>query len=123
MSLVENPGVFSARFAGEGAKDEENNKKLLRLMENIPGLDRGAQFRCTMVLIIPHGKTIVSEGICRGRIAFEASGLGGFGYDPIFIPYGYNKTMAELSAQEKNRISHRAMALLKLKKELLEKGL
>ena len=117
------PGVLSARFSGEGATDESNNRKLLELLSNIPMEKRGAQFRCVMALIYPNGKILTAEGICRGRIAYKPIGDKGFGYDPIFIPNGYDKTFSQLGSHVKNQISHRAIALYKMKGIMIREGL
>lgn len=109
------PGIFSARFAGEKATDRENNLKLLNLLRDFPLERRGAQFRCVIAIAVPHGKIEVVEGICRGGVGVCEVGGQGFGYDPIFIPVGYNKTFAELNASVKNKISHRGRALEKAK--------
>jgi XTP/dITP diphosphohydrolase len=129
------PGVHSARFAalGEGAagpsptalaensSDTDNNAKLLRLLADVPLEKRTARFRCVLSLIqikppqpTPAGHLF--DGACEGRIAFEPAGQGGFGYDPLFIPTGLQQSFAELGEDVKNRISHRAQALEKLKK-------
>lgn len=110
------PGVHSARFAGENATDEENNAKLLSLMKDIPANRRRARFRCVLTMYWPDGCYLQAEGTCPGSIGYVPAGKGGFGYDPLFILDGHNKTMAELTAEEKNKVSHRAMAL----KALLE---
>lgn len=112
------PGVYSARFAGEHATDEENNTKLLELLANVPEEDRGAQFVSVITMIWPDGEKIVARGECRGHILYEAQGENGFGYDPLFVPDGFDKTFAELTPEEKNQISHRAIALQDLKREL-----
>ena len=117
------PGVLSARFSGEGATDESNNRKLLELLSNIPMEKRGAQFRCVMALIYPNGRILTAEGICRGRIAYKPIGDKGFGYDPIFIPNGYDKTFSQLGSHVKNQISHRAIALDKMKGIMIREGL
>lgn len=109
------PGIYSARFAGENATDRENNLKLLNLMKDVPSDRRGAQFRCVIAIASPDGRVDVVEGVCRGDIGFSEKGGGGFGYDPIFIPAGYNKTFAELGMTTKNKISHRGKALEKAK--------
>lgn len=109
------PGVLSARFAGEDATDGENNLKLIHLLKDIPGGRRGAQFKCVITIALPGGKVEVVEGICRGDIGFSERGGQGFGYDPVFIPTGYNKTFAEISMSAKNKISHRGRALEKAK--------
>jgi XTP/dITP diphosphohydrolase len=110
------PGVYSARYAGEGASTQENNRKLLKEMEAIPLSKRGARFKCVLALVSPEGKEVVVEGSCRGRIGFKEIGKKGFGYDPLFVLPSYGKTMAQLSVEEKNRISHRGKALRKLRK-------
>ncbi len=117
-ALQGKPGIYSARFAGEDATDAKNNEKLLLEMKDIPIEKRGAQFRCVIVAYRPDGKWIKTEGICRGTITTEPRGEKGFGYDPVFLPEGLNKTMAELSMEEKNKISHRGKALLELKREI-----
>lgn len=114
------PGVYSARYAGEGCDDEQNNAKLLNALEEVPEEERGARFICSMVLLFPNGKILKAEGVTEGKIGFERKGQGGFGYDPLFVlPNG--KTMAELSPKEKNQISHRGKALRKIK-DLLEEA-
>ncbi len=110
------PGIHSARFAGEKATNRENKRKLLRQLEGIPLSRRGARFRCSIALVSPEGKEAVVEGECRGTIGFEEVGRKGFGYDPLFILPGLGKTMAQLTLEEKNRISHRGKALRKLRK-------
>jgi XTP/dITP diphosphohydrolase len=109
------PGVRSARFAGEPANTEKNNKKLLDLLEGVPYEKRTARFRCVMALAAPDGNVKTSEASVEGRIVLKPSGSSGFGYDPLFIPNGHDLTMAELDLAEKNRISHRGLALAKLK--------
>jgi XTP/dITP diphosphohydrolase len=118
-SLKGLPGIYSARYAGEGASDRENNQKLLREIEGIPISKRGARFKCVMAIVSHDGKEAVAEGSCRGRIGFRGVGKKGFGYDPIFILTQYGKTMAQLTLEEKNRVSHRGKALKKLRKILL----
>jgi len=110
------PGIYSARYAGERASNRENNQKLLHEMEGIPISKRGARFRCSLAIASPEGKERVVEGTCRGRIGFREVGKRGFGYDPIFILPRYGKTMAQLTLEEKNRVSHRGKALRKLGK-------
>lgn len=112
------PGVHSARFAGEGATDEENNAYLLKLLEGVPPTERGARFVCTLALAIPGEKTITVEGSCRGTLATYPRGSNGFGYDPLFILEGEAKTFAELEREVKNRISHRGKALAQMKEIL-----
>ncbi len=108
------PGVYSARFSGEGATDERNNAKLLEMLRSVPPHKRGAQFRCVMVLYSPEGDYVLTQGIWRGRIATEPSGDGGFGYDPIFIDEEKGMTAASMDMETKNRRSHRGRALLKI---------
>jgi len=112
------PGVHSARFAGEGASDADNNSKLLKLLEDIPLSQRGASFRCVLAVLNPKGKELVVEGECRGAIGHEERGRNGFGYDPIFLLPELGKTLAELPIDEKNKISHRGKALATLKEVL-----
>jgi XTP/dITP diphosphohydrolase len=113
------PGVYSARYAGDGASDRENNRKLLKEMEGIRISERGARFKCVMALVSPDGREAISEGSCRGRIGFREAGKKGFGYDPLFIlPRG--KTMAQLTVEEKNKVSHRGKALRKLRRIILK---
>ena len=107
------PGVLSARYAGEHGRDADNNAKLLGELKDIP--DRGAQFHCAIALASPDGGIWIAEGICRGRLIDSPRGTGGFGYDPLFVPDGFDKTFAELGSDVKNRISHRAKALAKAK--------
>jgi len=109
------PGIYSARYAGEGASPQENNRKLLRELNGIPRSKRGARFICVIALVFPDDGEVVSEGVCRGRIGFREVGKRGFGYDPLFIFPRYGKTMAQLSIAEKNRISHRGKALRKIR--------
>jgi XTP/dITP diphosphohydrolase len=128
------PGVHSARFAAldksENSHDADNNTKLLRLLEKVPLEKRTARFRCVIALaLVPWGKiecaspvcfadeleTQIFDGACEGRIQFSASGHGGFGYDPLFVPDGFTQSFAELGEAVKNQLSHRAQALTKLK--------
>jgi len=111
------PGVLSARFAGESAADAENNEKLLNLMHHVPLGERRGRFRCVMALAVPDG-TRTFEGVVEGEIALKPAGIHGFGYDPIFIPDGYDKTFAELGNGIKSGISHRTRALEKVIKFL-----
>lgn len=109
------PGVHTARWAGEPADDVNNRKKVLRELEGVA--DRAARFR-TVVTLIHDGKQEQMAGVVNGHIAFEECGAGGFGYDPLFVPEGYDKTFASLPAEVKNSISHRARAMEKLSKRL-----
>jgi XTP/dITP diphosphohydrolase len=108
------PGVRSARYAGEQATDEQNNDKLLAEMRGVPPRRRRAQFRATLALVGP-GSEVSTEGVCTGRLAEAPRGSNGFGYDPIFVPDGFTRTYAELTQEEKNRISHRARAAERMK--------
>ncbi len=103
------PGVFSSRYDGESARDKDNINKLLRELSGLS--NRKGRFICTLALVTPGGKEIVVEGTCEGIIIDEPRGEGGFGYDPVFFVPEMNKTFAELSSEEKNRISHRARAV------------
>ncbi len=109
------PGVRSARFARTKATDVENNEKLLRLLENTPDKSRKAQFVCHIALAREGHLLTTLEGIAKGKIAFEPKGKNGFGYDPVFVPTKYEKTFAEMETSFKNKISHRGLALKKLK--------
>ena len=112
------PGVYSARFAGPGAGDEANNRKLLEELKGVPIGKRSAAFICFMAVADPSGKSITASGSCEGIIKEIPSGDGGFGYDPLFYVENYGCTMAELAPQIKNRISHRGRAVAELKKGL-----
>ena len=114
------PGVFSARYAGLKATDEMNNRKLLQEMRGVPPRRRHAQFRSVLALV-GEGMEEVTEGVCPGVLGETPRGTNGFGYDPIFIPDGFTKTYAELSAEEKNQISHRAKSFAKMKHVLQRK--
>ncbi len=116
------PGIYSARYAGPKASDQENRKKLLKALDGIPISKRGASFKCAIAMVSPDGWELVTEGSCRGRIGFKEIGRNGFGYDPIFIIPRYGKTMAQLSLEEKNRVSHRGKALRKLRRLLKNFG-
>ncbi|MBI5047488.1 MAG: XTP/dITP diphosphatase [Deltaproteobacteria bacterium] len=119
-ALGKRPGIFSALYAGENATDEENNRKLLKELNDLPLEKRHASYRCVIALVSHAGKEETFEGNCDGLIALEPKGAGGFGYDPLFYVPEYGKTMAELSPDIKNRISHRGKALAKLRKKLIE---
>ncbi len=114
------PGIYSSRYAGERAKDEDNILKLLKELGEFSLDERTARFKCCAVLFIHEDKIFKTEGVCEGHIADKPHGSNGFGYDPIFVPSGYNKTMAELPIEVKNKISHRGQAFRRMK-ELLEK--
>lgn len=105
------PGVYSARYAGAAATDDENNAKLLKAMDAVTEADRAAAFHCAIAVTSRAGNVHTFAGRCPGRILPRRRGNGGFGYDPLFVPDGCTQTYAELSEIEKNRISHRAQAL------------
>jgi XTP/dITP diphosphohydrolase len=117
------PGVHSARFAAldktDNSPDTDNNAKLLRLLQTVPPEKRTARFRCVIALVPlaanAHATPQIFDGACEGRIQLAASGGGGFGYDPLFIPNGHQASFAELGEEVKNQLSHRAQALAKVK--------
>jgi XTP/dITP diphosphohydrolase len=112
------PGVYSARFAGEGADDSVNNSKLLAELKDVPQERRQAAFICAMAFVMPDGIEQLFNGRVVGHVLPEERGSGGFGYDPLFLVDGFERTMAELSLEEKNRISHRGQALEQFRKYL-----
>src|SRR6185503_930159 len=114
------PGVFSARYAGEHASDADRRALLLSELTRIGDTVRRARFVSAVAIATPDGAILnVSEGICDGTITLAPRGAGGFGYDPLFVPDGYDQTFAELADTVKNRISHRALALIRTKEFLL----
>ena len=112
------PGVYSARYAGEGCTYDDNNVKLLAALEGVPEEERGACFVTVITMIWPDGSKLIARGECKGRIIEELRGDKGFGFDPLFIPDGYDKTFAEMEPEAKNAISHRARALEELERLL-----
>lgn len=112
------PGVRSARYAGDRAGDEENMLRLLDALNDVADADRTARFRCVVAVVAPDGGAWTADGVCEGRILREPRGESGFGYDPVFVPAGYQKTFAELDAGVKNRISHRAVAIRRIAEAL-----
>ena len=104
------PGIFSARFAGEQRSDADNNEKVLQLLEDVADANRTARFFCAIAIVLPNGDEYTVEGTCEGVILRALQGEGGFGYDPLFYVPDMGKTFAELSMEEKNRISHRGHA-------------
>jgi XTP/dITP diphosphohydrolase len=116
-ALKGEPGVLSARYAGEHANDSANITKLLAALSGVPASARSARFRCVAVLVGPGGE-FVGEGTCEGAIGFGPRGNGGFGYDPLFTPDGFVKTFAELDPQQKHAVSHRGRALMSLKEKV-----
>lgn len=105
------PGVRSRRYAGRDATDAERNARLLARLAKVPDPKRTARFRCVLALMGPDGRVWTAEGVCEGRITHAPRGEHGFGYDPIFQVAGLDRTMAELTPEEKDRLSHRARAL------------
>lgn len=113
------PGVYSARFAGEHATDDENVKKLLAELQDVPKDKRGARFACAMCLIFPDGRKIETFGTsCPGIIVDSKRGENGFGYDPVFFAPEFGKTFSEMTMEEKNKVSHRKAALTALSEKL-----
>jgi len=110
------PGVYSARFAGNNADYDANNRKLLRLLKGFSESKRKARFICAVAIADKDGLVGVVRGECSGRITFEPKGRNGFGYDPVFFSPKYNETFAQLSSKEKNAVSHRGRALRKARK-------
>jgi XTP/dITP diphosphohydrolase len=108
------PGTRSARFAGPNAGDADNLRLLIELIRDVPATERTARYRCVAVCAWPDGRHVAAEGTCEGSLIPEPRGTGGFGYDPIFVPAGERRTMAELSAEEKDAISHRGQAFRRL---------
>lgn len=104
------PGIYSARFAGEQHDDAANNQKLLHLLKEVPDEKRTGQFFCAIAIVLPDGREYTVEGTCPGKILRQLKGTGGFGYDPLFYVEELQKTFAELTMEEKNRISHRGQA-------------
>lgn len=119
-SLGGAPGVRSSRYAGPACDPEANKDKLLRELDGVPTRARGARFVCVAALVIPDGREWLARGEVEGRIADGSRGTGGFGYDPLFIPAGYECTFAEMTSEEKNEISHRTRAFQAIKTFLEE---
>jgi XTP/dITP diphosphohydrolase len=109
--LSSRPGPRSARYAGESATDLENLRELVEELRGLPEMERKGTYRCVAVVAWADGREVWAEGACEGTLLVEPQGSEGFGYDPIFVPVGYPRTMAQLSLDEKNVISHRARAL------------
>ncbi len=118
--LGDEPGIYSARYAGEHGDDEANNQKLIERLRPYHGDDRRAHYVCAVALVFPDGKCVTAEGTCEGILRDFYAGTGGFGYDPLFYLPAFEKTMAELSLSEKNSISHRGKALRELVAKLSE---
>jgi len=109
------PGPRSARFAGPDATDERNLAELIRSIRGIPAAGLTARYRCVAASVAPGGEPVSAEGLCEGTLTTRPRGSGGFGYDPIFVPVGWERTMAELEPDEKDRISHRGRAFRALR--------
>jgi XTP/dITP diphosphohydrolase len=112
------PGPRSARYAGVGATDDRNLSALIGALAGVPGPGRTARYRCVATVAWPGGPEVWAEGTCEGSLIAKPRGTSGFGYDPIFVPAGWEETMAELTDQQKDRISHRGRALRELKDRL-----
>lgn len=112
------PGVLSARYAGEGATDEDNNEKLVRALRDVPESQRTCRYRCVAALVLPDGPEFTAEGSCEGRIVLEGRGELGFGYDPHVVPAGHKRTMGEIPLDEKLRFSHRGRAFRALAQQM-----
>ena len=116
------PGVYSARYSGVHGDDDANNKKLLRELYGVPPEERGAAYVSVVCCVYPDGRVLTARGECRGKIGFTEQGDGGFGYDPLFLPeeYGSKRTMAQLTADEKDAISHRGKAVQEIARRIGE---
>lgn len=117
------PGIHSARYLGEETPFDVKSRDLLRRMEDVPDEERNARFVCAIAAVFPDGETITTRGTIEGRIGYALRGDNGFGYDPIFYLPEYGRTAAELSDEEKNRISHRSRALALMKEELKKRNI
>ncbi len=114
------PGIYSARFGGPDASDKDRNIKLLQMLNDVPFEKRTARFVCAIAVAFPDGRSFVIKDTCEGYVAFTCKGDNGFGYDPLFHVLEYDKTMAELSMDIKNKISHRAKALKKMAEKIVD---
>jgi XTP/dITP diphosphohydrolase len=114
------PGHRSARYAGEQATDEQNLDALLRAVRGVPSGGRTARYRCVAAIAWPDGRSLHAEGVCEGALVSKRRGARGFGYDPVFVPAGWDETMAELTDAQKDRISHRGRAFRALAELLAE---
>lgn len=113
-ALNDEPGVHSARYSGDNASDKENRLKLIKSLDSIEESERTGYYMCALALASPSGVQLQVKGSCEGSLLIKPRGSGGFGYDPLFLKYDYNKTLAEVDEETKNRISHRRKALDKL---------
>lgn len=114
------PGIYSARYMGEETSYDEKNTNLIRRLEGVPDEKRTARFVCAIAAVMPDGREFTVQAAIEGRIGYEQKGEGGFGYDPIFYVPEFGKTTAEMTAEEKNRVSHRGKALEQMKEVLGE---
>ena len=112
------PGIYSARYMGEDTSYRIKNANLIERLEGVPEEKRTARFVCAIAAILPDGREITTRGVIEGRIGYEEKGSNGFGYDPIFYVPEFGRTTAELSEEEKNKVSHRGNALMLMKEEL-----
>lgn len=117
-ALGREPGVHSARYLGEDTPYSIKNAEIIRRLEGVPDSERSARFVCAIAAVLPDGRELTTRATIEGRIGYEEKGEHGFGYDPIFFVPEYNKTTAQLTEEEKNRISHRGKALQLMKEEL-----
>lgn len=118
--LNKEPGIYSARYMGHDTSYDIKNNAIIQRLDGVKGTDRSARFVCAMAVVFPDGKNIIARGTMEGLIADKPMGENGFGYDPIMYLPEYQKTSAQLSSEEKNKISHRGKALEKLKTQLQE---
>ena len=116
------PGVYSARYAGVGATDADNNSKLVAALRGVPESDRTCRYRCVAVAVFPDGGEVIAEGSCEGLVVLEGRGMEGFGYDPHVIPEGETRTMGEIPLEEKLAFSHRGRAFRELARQLHREG-
>ncbi len=114
------PGILSARFAGDGATPEANNRLLLELLKSVNDATRTARFKCTVVLLTADATWFSANGVCEGTIALSPRGEAGFGYDPLFIPQGFSRTFGEMASEEKHPLSHRGKALKEMREKIRE---
>lgn len=117
------PGVYSARFAGKDGDDQANNDKLKALIRDVPYEQRTGRFVSVITMVFPDGERLTARGEVEGHLVLEEKGPNGFGYDPLFVPLGYDITFGEFEPEEKNKISHRANALKELRRQLKERAL
>lgn len=114
------PGIYTSRYAGEGASDADRNKKLLRALEGVPFAERTARFVCAVAVVFPDGRYFTATGTCDGYIGLQPEGANGFGYDPLFYLPEYGMTTAQLPGELKNQVSHRGRALRLMNEKLKE---